>query len=116
MKVTNEMAINILRRVPEEQAFNFYESIDTPTGMAARSLAEFLDILKRVGPSSVEFHTARGDFENWARMLGDETLAKQMGSLKGKGLPADEVRRRLLLVIRLRVGRLRKIASSRTSN
>ena len=112
-RVTKEVAIDILRKVSEEKAFQFYESIDAPIGIAARSLEEFLDLLKSVKPSSVEFHMARGDIENWVRMLGDETLARQIGSLGSKGLPADELRKRLILVTRLRVGRLRKIAASR---
>jgi len=110
--MTKEVAKNILRELSEDSAFHFYKSIDTPTGITARSLQEFHDALKRVEPSSVEFHIARGDFENWVKMLGDVTLAKQIGSLKSKGLPADEVRKLLTLLIRLRVGRLRKAAAS----
>lgn len=111
-KVTKEVANSILRSVSEENAFNFYKSINTPIGIKARSLVEFLDLLKSVEPSSLEFHTARGDFENWIKMLGDGTLARQIGSLKNKGLPDKELRKRLTLLIRLRIGRLRKIATS----
>jgi len=110
--MTKEVANNILREVPGDNAFHFYKSLDAPTGITARSLKEFHDVLKGVGPSSVEFHMARGDFENWVKMLGDVTLAKQIGSLKSKGLPADEARKLLILLVRLRVGRLRKIAAS----
>jgi len=112
VKMTKEVANNILREVSEDSAFHFYKSIDTPTGITARSLQEFHDALRRVEPSSVEFHIARGDFENWVKMLGDVTLAKQIVSLKSKGLPADEVRKLLILLVRLRIGRLRKTAVS----
>jgi hypothetical protein len=112
-KLTKEVANEILRKVSEEEGFNFYQSIDTPVGMKARSLVEFLDLLKDVEPASLEFHTARGDFGNWIRMLGDETLAKQVESLKNKALPVEELRKRLMLLTRLRVGLLRKIATSR---
>jgi len=46
------------------------------------------------------------------KMLGDVTLAKQIESLKSKGLPADEARKLLILLVRLRMGRLRKTAAS----
>lgn len=111
-RVTKETAINILRKVSEENAFFFYESVDAPIGMAARSLEEFVDLLKSVEPSSITFHMARADFENWLRMLGDQTLAKQMASLQSRGLSANELRKRMILLIRLRLGRLRKIATS----
>lgn len=111
-KMTKESATHILRNVSEGDGFNFYKSIDTPIGIKARSLIDFLEHLKGVEPSSLEFHMSRGDFENWIKMLGDVTLAKQIGSLKNKGLTAEELRKRLLLLIRLRVGRLRKIATS----
>jgi hypothetical protein len=111
-KVTKEVANNILRNVSEEEGFNFYTSIDTPIGIKARSLVEFVDLLKDVEPSSLEFHTARGDFGNWIKMLGDETLAKQIESLKYKALPVEELRKRIMLLTRLRIGWLRKIATS----
>jgi len=111
-KMTKEEANKILRQVTEDNAFHFYKSIDVPTGITARSLQEFHDVLRVVEPSSVEFHIARGDFENWVKMLGDMTLAKQIESLKSKGLHADDVRKLLILLVRLRLGRLRKTASS----
>lgn len=112
VKMTREVANNILREVAEDSAFHFYKSIDAPTGITARSLQEFHDALRGVEPSSVEFHIVRGDFVNWVKMLGDLTLAKQIESLKGKGLPADEARKLLILLVRLRMGRLRKTAAS----
>jgi hypothetical protein len=103
VKMTKEQAANILRSVSEENAFRFYESIDAPISIAARSLQEFLELLKNVKLASIEFHSARGDFEKWIRMLGDETLANQISSLESKRLPPDELRNRLILVIRLRM-------------
>ena len=60
---------NILRTVPDERAFYFYKGIDSPAGIKASNLEEFLQTLKKVDATSVEFHTGRHDFENWIRML-----------------------------------------------
>lgn len=109
-KSSSEEAKRILSPLSENHAFYFYNDIGVPTGLSARSLSEFLDVLRSVEDRSIEFHVGRGDFENWVRMFGDETLAKQLAGLKDKSLSGAKLRRRVLQVVRLRRGLLAKIA------
>jgi hypothetical protein len=85
-KILKNVASNILRSVPPQNAFYFYRAIGTPTGAAARNLPDFLGILNTIDLASLQFHLGRGDFENWVKMLGDNTLAKQLADLKEKTL------------------------------
>lgn len=110
-KLTKDFALNLLRRVPAENGFYFYNAIDTPINIAAYSLIEFLDKLKETEHASLEFHLSRGDFENWIRMLGDETLAKQIATQRQKELSGELLRKRLLALLRLRIGRLNRAAN-----
>lgn len=111
-KLNKEVANNILRSLPEENAFSFHKPTGEPLGLKARSLSEFSDALRSADPSLVKFHVDRGDFENWIRMLGDETLTKQIATLRSKELAADALKTQLVRLVRLRLGRLRKIASA----
>ncbi|MGI0090464.1 MAG: hypothetical protein ACREBS_02025, partial [Nitrososphaerales archaeon] len=72
---------NILRTVPDQRAFYFYGEINSPLGVKASNLDEFIQTLGRIDASSIQFHSNRHDFENWIRMLGDDTLALQVESL-----------------------------------
>ncbi|MEM2922113.1 MAG: DUF5752 family protein [Candidatus Bathyarchaeia archaeon] len=110
-KLTKETAANILRSLPEENAFVFHKPTSEPLGLSARSLSEFSDLLKSADPSSVKYHVDRGDFESWIRMLGDETLAKQIASVRIKGLQEEDLKLQITRLVRLRLGRLRKAAS-----
>jgi hypothetical protein len=101
-------AQRILQEVPRDKAFHFYTEIDSPTGAFATGLVEFRHIIKMVDGRSLEFHTARGDFENWIRMLGDEMLARQFATVRAGNLKGEALRGRLLQLLRLRWGQLRK--------
>lgn len=101
---------DILRNVPDENAFYFYVGEGTPSGLKASSLREFLAQVEIADPNSVQFHARRGDFENWVRMLGDPTLAKQLGTVASQDLTPEELKMKMLRVIRMRVGKLRKLA------
>jgi len=109
---SKDQANKILGEVPVEQAFYFYSDIGTKTGKSARSLDEFLDQIKTIESASLEFHIQRGDFENWIKMLGDETLSKQIENIKKANLQSETLRKRLLQVMRLRYGSLKKISES----
>jgi len=104
-------AAQILAEVPKEKAFWFYTGVDSPTQICADDLESFLNIVKKVEIKSIEFHMGREDFENWIRMLGDEVLAQQVTNLKQKKLTGEPLRKRLLQILQLRYGRLRKLAS-----
>lgn len=79
-----------------------------PTGAAARNLTDFLGIINTIDITSLQFHLGRGDFENWVKMLGDNTLAKQLSSLKDKKLRGEELRTELVDTVKLRLDTLQK--------
>ncbi len=111
-KPTRDESSKILREQPQEQAFNFYREIGEPIGITANSLAGFIDSLKIIEAASLEFHMKRGDFEKWVAMLGDETLSTQIANLRRDALHGDKMRKRLLQIMRLRLGFLRKLADA----
>lgn len=103
-----EAASSILRSVPPQNAFYFYRDIGAPTGAAARSLPDFLGVLNNIDIASIQFHVGRGDFENWLKMLGDDTLAKQVLELKEKKLRGEQLRLRLVETVKTRLDQLHK--------
>ncbi len=100
----------VLRTVPNENAFYFYRGEGSPSGQKASSLQEFLSSIEAADKNSLYFHSQRHDFENWVRMLGDPTLAKQMQTLASQKLTPDELKSKLVRIVRMRVGKLKKLA------
>ena len=109
-KILKNVASNILRSVPPQNAFFFYRAIGAPTGAAARNLPDFLGILNTIDITSLQFHLGRGDFENWVKMLGDDTLAKQIASLKERKLRGEDLRSGLVGAVKARLDTLQKIS------
>ena len=107
-KILRNAASNVLRSVPPQNAFYFYRAIGTPTGAAARNLPDFLGVLNTIDLASLQFHLGRGDFENWVKMLGDNTLAKQFAGLKEKKMHGEDLRLQLVDVVKARIDTLRK--------
>jgi Family of unknown function (DUF5752) len=108
-KILKNVASNILRSVPPQNAFYFYRAIGAPTGAAARNLPDFLGILNTIDLTSLQFHLGRGDFENWLKMLGDDTLAKQVATLKDRKLRGEDLRVQLVDIVQVRLASLKKI-------
>jgi len=106
----NKSVSEILRTVPIENAFYFYKGEGTPSGLKASNLREFLSDIETADPGSIYFHSKRHDFENWVRMLGDPTLAKQLQTISTQDLTADELKSKIVRIVRMRVGKLRKLA------
>lgn len=102
------LSSNILRSVPPQNAFFFYRAIGAPTGAAARNLPDFLGILNSIDLTSLQFHLGRGDFENWVKMLGDNTLAKRIADLKGRKLRGEDLRLQLVNTVKARLDSLQK--------
>ncbi len=107
-KILKNAASNILRSVPPQNAFYFYRAIGAPTGAAARNLTDFLGIINTIDITSLQFHLGRGDFENWVKMLGDNTLAKQLAGLKEKRLRGEDLRTELTDTVKARLDALQK--------
>jgi len=72
----------ILRTVPHNEAFYFYEEVGKPVGYIATSLVDFRDKINTVRWSSLVFHLNRKDFENWIKVvIGDSELAKRISNI-----------------------------------
>ena len=107
-KILKNVASNILRSVPPQNAFYFYRAIGAPTGAAARNLPDFLGVINSIDVTSLQFHLGRGDFENWLKMLGDDTLARQIAALKDRKLRGEDLRMQLVDTVRARLDSLQK--------
>ena len=114
-KPTRDESAKILRELLPEQAFYFHRDVGAPTGITANSLAGFIDSIKTIEATSLEFHMSRGDFEKWVKMFGDETLSQQIANLKRDTLHGENMRKRLLQITRLRLGYLKKLANAPTT-
>ena len=103
-------AAKILAEVPNEKAFYFYSAFGAPTGKTAHSLSEFVNLINATELPTVEFHSSRGDFEKWIRMLGDEQLAGQVEGLKKEKLSPEIYSQRLVKLLTQRLQELEKKA------
>jgi len=110
-KTLKKIAKKALAKLPDEKSFRFNTSINKPTGMIARSLKEFMDDLKKVNLSSIEFHVSRGDFSNWiSDSLKDSVLARNLKRLKN--LKGEQLRKRMIQIVESRYIALSKSLQS----
>jgi hypothetical protein len=106
-RIRESSASKILAAVPEGKGFNFYLSIDIPTGKYASGLQDFCEQLTEVEARSVAFHLEREDFQNWLRkIVGDDELATKLSDLKGRGLAPEELRTKVYDAVKLRCDEL----------
>jgi hypothetical protein len=112
MMLSKDEAARVLRTVAPDEAFYFYKGVQQPLGCSSKNLAEFSDMLKNIDPSSVKFHLEREDFESWFKLLGDQSLASQVASFRGKNIYPDELREKVSSMVRTRVDQLHEIANS----
>ena len=91
--------------VPEGMGFHFYNGIDQPTDLTAKTLVEFYEEVKHVGVDSLEFHIYRGDFENWLRDTYKESeFAQEVAVIEETGLKGEELRSELLKILDAKYG------------
>ncbi len=81
---TPQKARTILRNLPLEQGFCFYEAINKPIGQVTTNLLDFCNKLASAkslqAQTSLAFHTRRGDFAAWIKeTVGDSELADKIG-------------------------------------
>jgi len=107
--LTKEFASKVLSRVPVKNGFYFYTSAGNPTGAIACTLGEFSDRVKSLPAVTIEFHLARGDFENWVRFLGDDDLAQQITALRAENLSGETLCQAFVSVIQQRQSQLQKL-------
>ena len=101
-------ASEILRTVPPDQSFLFFEDFGKYTGRLATNLADFCENIKTIDIKSVTFHFERGDYERWIReILHDAELSRKLKRIK-KSDSGEELRNKILQAARKRLDELQK--------
>lgn len=99
---------DILRTIPPDQSFLFFEDIGKYTGRLAANLADFCENMKTIDMKSVTFHFERGDYERWTReTLHDAELARKLKRMK-KSSSGEQLRNKILRSVRKRLNELQK--------
>ncbi len=99
------LALTALKLLPEDKTFHFYRAVDQPLGASAKNVKEFHDIVGTVAADSLNFHSDRADFENWAKTsVKDETLADNLSGLRKENLKDETLRKQILLGLLARFG------------
>jgi DNA-binding Lrp family transcriptional regulator len=94
--------------VPEDKKFHFYKEVDKPTGLSANSLKTFYERVGEVDVASLEFHSARGDFERWVKnVLEDPQLADELARIRASGLKGEDLRKEISEATESRYGNLK---------
>ncbi len=102
-------ASEILRTVPPDQSFLFFEDIGKYTGRLAANLNDFCEIIKAVDAKSLTFHFRRGDYERWIKeTLHDVQLARRLKRIK-RSNSGEELRKKILHAVRRRLDELHKM-------
>ena len=102
-----DAAKTALVALPNEKGFYFYTDFNKPTGLVARSLQEFISVLKKVDSKSIEFHTKRKDFSNWISVvLKDKYLATNLANMHN--LNGEELRKKIIEKVESRYNALSK--------
>ncbi len=100
---TKETANALLGQFPGDKGFNFYKAIDKPLDLHTYSLQDFASKLPKADPASIEFHSKRGDFENWFAGIGDMELAKKASILKERKAAMPDLSARLQRFVETRL-------------
>jgi hypothetical protein len=91
-----------------KNAFYFFTSVGNYTSHRAMSLEEFVDKIREVETSSLEFHLYRGDFENWTNeVLEDAELTKRIAAVKLLQPTGNALRDQLDFVVTKRLEELK---------
>lgn len=96
--ITNrgKAVIEELNPISQDKGFYFYLDENNSTGQVAISLKDFYEIMKMIDIKSLEFHTRRGDFENWIRDLFHDTeLASEIAALRNENITGETLRDKL---------------------
>ena len=110
------MAKRVLRQLPIESSFTFFQEFARPSQQTVYSLDEFRSTLKTVDLKSIQLHVERGDFERWIRQaVGDDKLAGKIANLSGRRLLGEKLRKRILDVVERRISKLQETATQSSS-
>ena len=90
-------ALTTLQPAPHGREFHFYTEIGEYTGLSAKSLIDFRELLKAVDIKALEFHVSRGDFEKWiTEVLNDTKLADEIARMRKSKLTGKSLRNEIL--------------------
>lgn len=107
-----KIALKALGQVPEGTEFHFYTGIDQYTGLSAKTLKDFSELLKEVDVGALEFHASRGDFENWIKSVFDDTkLANEFTRIRKSKLGGESLRNEILDATEARYEKFEKLLS-----
>ena len=106
--VSKVNASEILRTVPPDQSFLFFEDVGKYIGRQAVNLVDFCENMKTIDINSVTFHFERGDYERWIReTLHDAELARRLKRIN-KSISGEEIRNKILQTVKRRLYELQK--------
>jgi hypothetical protein len=101
-EINSENARAILSDMSQDKPFHFYAGLGKPLSLQAHGLQDFCDKIPKVSAESIDFHISRGDFESWFAGLGDVELAEKTALLEGKKIVGEELRGRLMEIVKNR--------------
>lgn len=111
-KLSQSEVKKILRTVPRDESFYFYEEVGKPVGYIATSLVDFRDKINTVRWSSLVFHLRRKDFENWIKgIIGDSELAKRISNIARDSF---DLKTKLYATVDRRIKELKEMSSTST--
>jgi hypothetical protein len=95
------------RTVPIPEGFYFYRDIGDYTGAVALSLRDFLEQLRTIDESSIEFHFHRQDFQKWTKdVIGDDVLSQRIGEIRKLAHTPGELRTKITKLVENRLAEL----------
>lgn len=104
-------ALRKFNRVPQGKEFHFYTGIGQYTGMSAKNLRDFYDLVKKIDPTVLAFHNTRGDFENWiSTVIRDQPLAKTLEQIRESTSRGEDLRKQILKAIEEACQNLHKLS------
>jgi len=104
-------ALRKFNRVPQGKEFHFYTEIGHYTGMSAKNLRDFYNLVKKVDPTVLAFHNARGDFENWvSTVIRDPLLAKKLEQMRNSKSRGEDLRIQILKAVEEACQNLHKLS------
>lgn len=92
------------------EPFLFYTDVgkDKFTGIMAWSMKGLIKALKKVNIKAIEFHSSRGDFEEWIeKSLNDKPLAERLKEIGTEKLRGENLRKALIKAVSERFDELK---------
>ena len=107
--VDKTLASKILRTVHSHEGFWFYKAPGDFTGKNARSLSDFVKMLRVIDVLSIDFHFSRGDFRRWIQfIIGDIDLSTRINRIP-QDTRGEKLRSDLIRTVNERIIELKKI-------